>query len=67
MTETPEEYIVRKLKLAGILISAGLTAQGLSLVWNHPLSFVAFLGVGGALLMAGIVVYLIALVSNPAR
>ena len=35
------------------------------LVWNHPLSFVAFLGLGGLLLAAGIVLYLWSLVSAP--
>jgi hypothetical protein len=49
--------------MAGILVVLGLVVEGLSLLWNHPLSFVMFLGVGGLLLFLGIVTYLTALVS----
>jgi hypothetical protein len=71
MTEiaaTPKKtnsFISRRLRLSGILIIVGLVVEGLSLVWNHPLSFVAFLGLGGLLLAAGIVLYLWTLVSVP--
>jgi len=41
----------------------GLVVEGLSLLWNHPLSFVMFIAIGGLLLFLGIVVYLAALVS----
>jgi hypothetical protein len=37
--------------------------EAVSLAWNHPLSFIAFVGIGGLLLFLGIVVYLMALVS----
>jgi hypothetical protein len=53
----------RKLRLAGAFILAGLVVQGVSLLWNHPLSFFAFLGLGGLLTVIGIMVYLAALVS----
>jgi hypothetical protein len=36
--------------------------QALSLLWNHPLSFIAFVGLGGLLVVAGIVIYLFTLV-----
>jgi hypothetical protein len=45
------------------LVVLGLVVEGLSLLWNHPLSFVIFLGLGGLLLFLGIVIYLTALVS----
>jgi hypothetical protein len=60
---TQNGFINRKLRLAGIFILAGLAVQGMSLLWNHPLSFFAFLGIGGLLTLVGIVVYLSALVS----
>jgi hypothetical protein len=60
---TPDAFISRRLRFAGVLLVLGLVVEGLSLIWNHPLSFVAFLGVGGLLLFLGIVVYLTALVS----
>jgi hypothetical protein len=63
-TQKPSGFISKRLKLSGILIIAGLLVEGLSLLWNHPLSFVVFLGLGGLLLAAGIVVYLWALVSH---
>jgi len=65
MTETQNqnEFISKRLRLAGLLIALGLVVEGLSLTWNHPLSFVAFLAIGGLLLLLGIVVYLTALVS----
>ena len=57
------QFITRRLRLAGLLITAGILIQGLTLVWNHPLSFLAFLGIGGLAVFAGIAIYLFALVS----
>jgi len=54
----------KKLRTAGLFIALGLVVQGISLVWNHPLAFMAFLGGGGLLLGIGIVIYLLALVST---
>jgi asparagine N-glycosylation enzyme membrane subunit Stt3 len=70
MTETSapaqktNEFISRRLKISGFLIIAGLLVEGLSLLWNHPLSFVTFLGLGGLFLATGIVLYLWTLVSH---
>ena len=64
MPTIPDDVIYKRLRIAGILIAIGLIVEALSLIWNHPLSFVAFLGIGGLLLFLGIAVYLIALV-NP--
>lgn len=58
-----DNFISRRLRIAGLLIFLGLVVEALSLIWNHPLSFVAFLGIGGLLLFLGIAVYLTALVS----
>ena len=52
-----------KLRTACYLLLAGLLVQAATLVWNHPTSFLAFLGVGGILTLAGIVTYLRAIVS----
>ena len=60
---TPDDFISRRLRIAGVLIVLGLIVEALSLIWTHPLSFVAFLAIGGLLLFLGIVVYLTALVS----
>lgn len=61
MTQIQEEFFTKRVRLAGVLILLGLVVESLSLMWNHPLSFVAFLAVGGLLLGAGIVVYLLML------
>ncbi|MCU1255291.1 MAG: hypothetical protein JWM83_1590 [Candidatus Angelobacter sp.] len=52
-----------KLRLSGALIALGLLVQAISLLWNHPLSFIAFISIGGLLVAVGILVYLVALVS----
>jgi hypothetical protein len=62
-TPTQEGFIIKRLRLSGVLIILGLLIEGFSLIWNHPLSFVAFLGLGGLLLFLGILLYLTALVS----
>jgi hypothetical protein len=56
--------ISKKLRIAGIFIILGLMVEGFSLLWNHPLSFLAFLCVGGLFLAVGMIVYLLALVSR---
>jgi hypothetical protein len=63
MTQIQEEFITKRVRVAGVFILLGLVVEGLSLMWNHPLSFVAFLGIGGLLLAAGIVTYLFMLLS----
>jgi hypothetical protein len=69
MTETTEandRFIAKRLRLAGALIIAGLAVEGVSLGWNHPLSFMAFIGFGGLLLVVGVLIYLISLIT-PAK
>ena len=56
-------YMSKKLRIAGILIILGLVIESFSLLWSHPLSFLAFLCIGGLLLVVGVLVYLFALVS----
>ena len=60
---TTNESIAKKLRTSGMMITLGLLAEALSLVWNNPLSFVAFIGVGGLLLAIGVLWYLWTLVS----
>jgi hypothetical protein len=62
-TQAQNAFMTKRLRLAGMFIIAGILIQGLSLVWNHPLSFLAFLGIGGLAAFIGIIVYLAALVS----
>lgn len=66
MMEENTNPIHSKLRLAGVLIILGLVVQALSLLWNHPLSFIAFVSLGGLLLGVGIILYLFTLVNIPA-
>lgn len=59
--ETP--VVERRIRWASFLIGAGLLIQLGSLLVVHPLAFVAFLMLGCPLMAAGIVLYLLSLVS----
>jgi hydrogenase/urease accessory protein HupE len=52
-----------RLRLAGAFIILGLMIQALSLLWNHPLSFIAFVILGGLLQVIGMALYLLTLVN----
>ncbi len=64
MTLSPNPF-ERRLQISGVLIILGLLVEALCLAWRGPLAFLMFLGLGGLLLFAGIVVYLYSLVSIP--
>jgi hypothetical protein len=63
MTADQTEHLHRRLRISGVLIILGLLVELLSLIRIHPLAFMAFLVIGGALLLAGVVLYLFSLVS----
>ena len=52
----------QRLKMAAALIITGVTAQVATALWNHPLSFLAFMFVASPVTLAGTLVYLLALV-----
>ena len=56
--------ISRELKIAGVLLLAGLPVTIASLIWKTPLAFLLFAGIGGLLIVAGIVVYLFSIVAS---
>jgi hypothetical protein len=53
--------IERALRISGILLILGIAVEIISLVWEKPLAFLLFVGVGGFLTLAGIVLYLYSL------
>ena len=53
-----------RIRWSGMLIVVGLFVQMLTLLWMHPLAFVAFLLVGCPLVGAGILLFLYSLVSH---
>jgi hypothetical protein len=63
MTER-EAAIERRIRAAALLVFAGLAVAGVTLFWEHPVTFLVFLLVGGLLTLAGAVSYLLALVAR---
>ena len=59
----PERKMARRLRVSGILIILGLLVEAASLIRIHPLSFLSFMFIGGGLLIAGVLTYLISLIS----
>jgi len=57
-------FIERRIRWSGILVGAGLIIQMLTLLWTHPLAFVAFLLIGCPLVAIGILLYLYSLVAH---
>jgi predicted membrane channel-forming protein YqfA (hemolysin III family) len=53
--------LVRRLRLAGLLLSLGLLIEAATLFWSHPTAFLVFLLLGGVLVAAGMVLYLVAI------
>jgi hypothetical protein len=53
----------RSLRRSGILLILGLVIELISLLWAKPLAFILFAFVGGALFLAGILLYLYSLVA----
>jgi hypothetical protein len=58
------EALHRRLKISSILVSAGLLVEVVTLFWSHPLTFVAFIVLGGTLVGMGILLYLYSIVSR---
>ena len=56
-----------RLKRSAYLLTTGLILQGITLFLAHPTSFLVFISLGGLLVLAGIVTYLIAIVTHRAE
>jgi hypothetical protein len=56
-----EIQIERALRISGLLLILGIVVEIISLLWEKPLAFLLFVGVGGALTFLGIVLYLYSL------
>ena len=50
--------LARRLRLAGLLLGLGLLIEAATLFWPHPTAFLVFLFLGGALVAAGVLLYL---------
>jgi len=56
--------IERRIQISGSLVIAGMLVELLTLYWSHATAFLLFLTIGGALILGGIVLYLISLVTR---
>ena len=61
------ESMSRRLRVSGVLMIVGLLVEALCLVWSRPIAFVVLVGVGGALIGVGVLVFLYSLVSGAAH
>lgn len=66
MNSAQDSFIRKKLRFSGLLIIVGLVVEGISLLWNHPLSFFVFILVSGIAIFAGVVLFLLGLISSKA-
>ena len=53
-----------RIRWSGFFIVLGLAIQMITLIWVHPLAFMAFLLVGCPLVAIGILVFLYSIVSH---
>lgn len=60
---TPLTKLEKRIRLSGLLLILGLLVELGSLYWSHPTAFLFFLLLGGLLMAAGILIYLLSLVS----
>jgi len=60
----PATQIEKRIRTSGILVASGLIIQLTTMAWAHPLSFMAFLLIGCPLMLAGVLVFLLSLVSK---
>jgi|HubBroStandDraft_2_1064218.scaffolds.fasta_scaffold05036_7 hypothetical protein len=56
--------MLRKLRIAGILLIFGLVIEALSLGWNTAISFMSFAVFSGLFFASGISLFLYSLVSS---
>ena len=53
--------LVRRLRLAGLLVSLGLLIEAVTLFWPHPTAFLVCLLLGGSLVALGVLLYLVSI------
>jgi RsiW-degrading membrane proteinase PrsW (M82 family) len=59
----PGASMNRRLRISGVLAICGLLVEALCLVWSKPIAFVVLACIGGALISAGVLVFLYSLLS----
>jgi hypothetical protein len=61
--------VENRIRLAALLVAAGLVVEAASFAWGSPLAFLVFLVGGCGLAAAGILIFLLSLIGTdrPAR
>lgn len=65
MKQPRPSRIESRLRAASVLVGAGLLVALVSMLWNHPLSFMLFLFAGMPLCAGGAILYLLTIVRSP--
>lgn len=65
MTVAAPAPLMRRLRLSGLLVALGLIVEAITLFWSHPTAFLVFLGLGGLLVAAGVLLYLFTIATDP--
>ncbi len=65
MIATAAPPLIRRLQLSGLLVTLGLIVEAVTLFWSHPTAFLVFLGLGGLLVAAGVLLYLFSIATYP--
>lgn len=63
VSSAAERHMTRRLRVSGVLIILGLVVEAVSLIRIHPLSFLAFMFIGGGFIVAGVLAFLYSLVA----
>jgi hypothetical protein len=59
-----EEVLARRLRISALAVLFGLLVELISLTWHTPSAFLVFVGFGGLAIAAGIVFYLLTIVTK---
>jgi hypothetical protein len=60
-----EAALEARLRVSAASVMLGLVVEIASLTWRHPTAFIVFVVVGGALMAAGMALFLYSIVSQP--
>ena len=64
MTPDRANRAERRIRLAGILVISGLLVEAVTLLVRGPISFLVFMFLGGALVLAGMLTYLLSFIGG---
>jgi hypothetical protein len=67
LERTEVTVVERRVRGAGVIIAVGLALELVSLIPTHALAFIGFAVIGAPLVALGVVLFLLAIVSQPAE